>query len=108
MYEVHVSDDFMVDGLAIYLSQKVSPDKRRLLQFGGDFSQFWSEVSPDTVIQPTMRIPGELARALLEALLRHYEGASDMHTARADLLHERGRVDRLTAAMVEIVTRRAS
>ena len=42
---------------------------------------------------------------LLDALLRHYQGASDMHTVRADLLHERGRVDKLTDAMIKIAAK---
>lgn len=51
---------------------------------------------------PTMLLTNDLARALLDALMRHYQGASDMHTVRADLLHERGRVDKLVTAVIDL------
>jgi hypothetical protein len=59
----------------------------------------WDEVEPDGAASPTILLSEEAARALLDALVRRYEGASDMHTVRSDLLHERGRVDKLTEAV---------
>jgi hypothetical protein len=38
---------------------------------------------------------GEEGQALTSALVRFYEGAPDMHLVRSDMLHERGRVDKM-------------
>lgn len=103
MIDVRVSDDFMVDGLAIWISLKQG-QSRRLLRLGTQGERTWEEIDPQTNVEPTLKLDGESARSLLDALLRHYQGASDMHTVRSDLLHERGRVDKLTAAVIAIAT----
>lgn len=105
MIEVRVSDDFMIDGLAIYISQKVAGMGRQILRLHDNGTQGWELVEqPATITDPTLKLDGDSARALLDALLRHYQGASDMHTVRSDLLHERGRVDKLTDAVIAIAT----
>jgi hypothetical protein len=50
-----------------------------------------------TYVDPgvTFAVNNDFARALLEALLRYYNGSEDARTTRADLLHERERVDKL-------------
>jgi hypothetical protein len=101
VFDVRVSDDFIIDGLAIWVSLK-DGDSRRVLRLGGDRGHEWQQVEPATATEPTLQLPGEAARALLDALLRHYEGASDMHTVRSDLLHERGRVDKLIDVISQI------
>ena len=100
-FDVRVADDFMIDGLAIYVSIKDGPADRRILHIRENGTA-WDQVDPAAVTEPTLKLPGEAARALLDALLRHYQGASDMRTVRADLLHERGRVDKLTDAIITI------
>jgi len=58
----------------------------------------WAEfvtVEPAVQSSPTLRLNNDFARALLEALLRYYNGSEDARTTRADLLHERERVDKL-------------
>lgn len=101
MIEVRVSDDFMMDGVAIHVSMKREGDARRILRLHDD-GQEWEAVEPMTAVEPTLKLQGDAARALLDALLRHYQGASDMHTVRSDLLHERGRVDKLTSGILQI------
>src|SRR6266700_935467 len=100
MIEVRVTDDFMIDGLAIYVSIKNGPSDRRILRLLENGGHNWEPVDPVAMTEPTLKLPGEAARALLDTLLRHYEGAPDMRTARQDLLHERGRVDKLTDAVI--------
>jgi hypothetical protein len=34
--------------------------------------------------------------------MRHYQGSEDMRTVRADLLHERGRVDKLITSLGDL------
>jgi hypothetical protein len=102
--EVRVSDDFMIDGLAIYIARRQPASPRLILRLREDGTHGWEQVEPQDTTEPTLKLGGEEARALLEALLRHYQGASDMHTMRSDLLHERERVDKLTGAVIAIAT----
>lgn len=102
MIEVRVTDDFMIDGLAVYVSMKHSSTHRQIMHYHGENAVSWDDVDPVAITEPTLKLPGEAARALLDALLRHYQGASDMHTVRADLLHERDRVDKLTSGLLQI------
>lgn len=44
---------------------------------------------------PSFRLDDEAARALLDALAAHFGGTSEVQTMRADLLHERKRVDKM-------------
>jgi hypothetical protein len=104
MIEIRLSDDFMIDGLAIYISDKQAGQSRYILRLRENGTQDWEQLDPATMTEPTLKLPGEAARALLDALLRHYEGASDMHTVRSDLLHERARVDKLTDAIIAKLT----
>lgn len=101
-FEARLSDNFAIDGLDIYIALKDGPDSRRILRIHGPHAIGWEELEPQTATEPTLSLPGEAARALLDVLLRHYEGASDVHTVRSDLLHERGRVDSLMNVLARI------
>lgn len=56
---------------------------------------------------PSLRIPTDAARALYDALAQHFGGTSNSKQLRADYDAERARVDKLTAAVLTIVTREA-
>ena len=105
MIEVRVTDDFMVGGIAVYVAMKTGPGERLILhQRDGHLA--WDRYEPGTIpLEPTLKLEDDAGRAVLDALLRYYQGASDMHTVRGDLLHERGRVDKLTDAMIAIARR---
>lgn len=100
-YRVFITDDFMSGGVAISLGLKHGSGTS-IMRVGESGRTQLEEVDPMMTTDPTIRLPEEFGRALLEGLLRFYQGASDMHTVRSDLLHERGRVDKLTDAMIEI------
>lgn len=53
-----------------------------------------------------LRIDVAVARAMYEALGRHFGGASDVQQTRRDLDAERGRVDRLIETLSGVVLRR--
>lgn len=108
MIEVRTSDYMMMDGLAVWILMNFEGQDRRVLRIGDDgLTREWEEVPlPAVEVKPTIVLNNDSGRALLEALLRHYQGASDMHTVRADLLHERGRVDKITDALIDIATER--
>lgn len=57
---------------------------------------------------PTITIPDDVARALLDALSTHYGGAADTRTLRRDYEDERKRVDKLISYLTkETVNARA-
>jgi hypothetical protein len=51
---------------------------------------------------PTLMIPNEIARALLDALAEYYGGTGDYRQLRRDFEHERSRVDSLIAALIDL------
>jgi hypothetical protein len=103
-----IAGDFLGDGISVRITME-NDDRRLIMVPGEDGYTRWEEFNPQQVLTDgpalTIRLPDEAGRALLDALLRHYQGASDMHTIRSDLLHERGRVDKLTDAFIRILDR---
>lgn len=95
--KVLVSDNFAFasDSVAIAILLVHGTDDRRIMQISPEGYHTWERVDPLAATRPTFTLPNDIGRAVLEQLLRHYQGAEDMHTVRGDLLHERGRVDRL-------------
>lgn len=63
------------------------------------------QTEPDTV---NLRIDEDAARALYDALAQHFSGEAGGRQTRADLMHERGRVDKLTDALIVVTTGSAS
>lgn len=99
MHKAYIQQNFMVDGIDIYIIQD-GGGKRFLLS--GD-NRTLTEVGEGTSsATPTIRLPESAARALLDQLLQYYQGATDLHTVRGDLLHEREQRDKLTAAITRI------
>ncbi len=82
----------------------------------GDVLTVITEIGTDSVAMtrmdglaetPALRIPTEAARALYDALAQHFGGTSNSKQLRADYDVERGRVDKLTDAVLKIATREA-
>lgn len=65
------------------------------------------EVEPCGAVKPTFTLTDGEARALLEALTRHYHGAEDTRALRRDYDDERKRVDRLTETL-SVIARQAT
>jgi hypothetical protein len=109
MIKAQIAGDFLSDGISVRILNE-SDSVRLVLVPGEDGYTRWEPFDPQQALSATapwltIRLPDEAGRALLDALLRHYQGASDMHTVRSDLLHERGRVDKLTDAFIRMVDR---
>ena len=86
---------FASDSLHIFMGLKFPDGDTRIMKISEDGRSVLETVPPLASSGPTMIIPRDFAIVLLNALLRHFEGASDMHTVRTDLLHERARVDKM-------------
>jgi hypothetical protein len=106
MIRAYVHDSYPVGGFSVAVSIVMLPDEgildRRphLLRLkegeNGRLWSDWEEMAPDGLIsEPTMTLDDGSARALLDALSRHYEGAEDTRALRRDYDAERKRVDTL-------------
>lgn len=100
---VIVIPEYGIDGVAITMGLRSGQGETAILRIDEQGNQNFEQHDTLTRIDnPTMRLTDDFARALLDALTRHYQGASDMHTVRADMLHERDRVDRLIGTLSAI------
>lgn len=68
----------------------------------GDTLRQMHEVEPCGEVKPTFTLTDGEARALLEALTRHYSGTEDTRSLRRDYDGERKRVDDLTGHLAAI------
>lgn len=93
----HISETRLLYGIDITIADHRS-DVIRILHLTDDGGMRWDEISrteaaPAEVIEPTVRLPQEAGRALLDALMHHYQGAEDTRQIRRDYDAERKRVD---------------
>lgn len=102
MIRAYVHED--ITGTSVDISIVMHPpegsmDSRPLIlraPAGGQAGLEWEEIPPGRMIEePTLRLGGEEARALLDALTVHFHGADDARALRRDYDHERQRVDTL-------------
>lgn len=100
--QVYIQDDYMTDGIRIWITMKPEGTDRKVLHISGETLAYpvWDTAEPMAMVEPTVILPMDTGPLLLDALLKHYQGASDMHTVRSDLLHERARVDKFIDCMV--------
>lgn len=99
---VTVTDHLNIDGVSIAIGLKLDHDNIRVMHFGGNGLPVWEDQQIFVDVEPTMRLSHDFARALLDALLRYYQGSGDYHTLRADYIHERDRVDKMIDALIGI------
>lgn len=109
MIRAYVHDNYIGMNVAVSLvrlpeGEGVWDGHATILRFSeGSRYPAWEQIEdPSAQIEPTFHLGHEEARALLDALAEHYQGASDMRLLRQDRDHERGRVDRLLDVVSEI------
>ena len=91
--EAFVQDDWMRNGVKIAVSLSNAPDVREMI--------LWGDIAVTRIIDATMpsedaflHLPNDVARALYEAMSRHFGGnVVDATTLRKDYDAERTRVD---------------
>lgn len=91
-WRANVTHDFAMDGVAIIIANDCGGDSINVLK---PTEQVMESSPRDVYIEPSLRIPDALGRALYDALAAHYAGTSDIRALRADLDQERRRTDRL-------------
>lgn len=113
MIRAYVNDNLAGMNVAVSLvripqDETVWDGHASILRFDADQLRGWEQIEdPAGQIQPTLTLGHEEARALLDALAEHYQGASDTQLLRQDRDHERGRVDKLLDVVAEIAKGRA-
>ena len=90
----HVEAHFARGDLSIFLGWTTSDSDTMRVVLPADFV-VEEQTANTTVSAPSMRIPEDLARALLDALSQHFGGSSDVRSLRNDYDAERRRVDKL-------------
>jgi hypothetical protein len=92
---VQISDSFVIDGIAVRISLHNSAIDTMVGKINENGALIFERYEIGTTSPgATFALNNDFARALLEALLRYYNGSEDARTTRADLLHERERVDK--------------
>lgn len=104
MIRAYIREDLpgMFLSIALIREQDGTPRQiLRILEGGNPTTLRWEDLPdpPAPDIAPTLQIGDNEARALLEALTRHYGGADDVRALRRDYDAERKRVDQLTTSL---------
>jgi hypothetical protein len=101
MHKAYIVQNWHMDGIDIFIVMQGS-DGKYLIRRDGNIERI-EEGAAST--EPTVSLSEEAARTLLDQLLQYYQGATDLHTVRGDLLHERGRVDKLLNTLTDLASR---
>jgi hypothetical protein len=91
-------------GIGIWLVQDRYYGGGHVLSVGQPAELVWTDVEDPAVDGPgpTLSLPDEFGRALLDALSAHYGGATDVLSLRRDYDAERKRVDNLIAHLTRL------
>lgn len=98
MIRAHLAEGPFGDTLRVFLVDQ-NADSRRILHVDDGEVLSWvtlpsrGEAVDEKILRPTTILPWDSGRALLEALVRHYNGAEDTRQLRKDYDAERKRVD---------------
>ena len=97
---VFVTDDFVGQvRMAVVLEAEGIPRQiMRLTQAG----HAWEELDEAAEVEPTLSLPSDTARAVLDALTRHFHGAEDARALRRDYDAERRRVDEQAKLIADV------
>jgi hypothetical protein len=106
MIRAYIREDLPGMFLEIALIQLADDVPRRILRVvdGSAGVYRWEDLpdEPTRDLAPTLQLGDSEARALLEALARHYGGADDVRALRRDYDAERKRDDTLTSALTGV------
>jgi hypothetical protein len=97
---VNVVENFPALGLDVYIGRG-SEGQRQLWR-----PQGWDALIDASVqVDPSLTLPTEAAKGLLDAMLEHYRGGTDARLLRGDYEAERKRVDKLLDTVSKIAER---
>lgn len=108
MIQAYLTEGPFGDALQVFIIDRQEHAPKRLLQTVDDGRAMqWEELPAEGAVIseppiPTFTLPYDSGRALLEALVRHYNGAEDTRQLRKDYDAERKRVDLLANSLIDI------
>lgn len=110
-WRARVEDDFLGGNVRLLIARRADEGAwLYVTQFGAnDFGAMETERVENgaaPVNAGRLRLPEDAARARYDALALHFAGEAGTRQARADLLHERGRVDKLIQVVSQVATAR--
>lgn len=99
-----VDRNFAMDTVEVVMGRRISQDAGEYVTaiYNGQ-CEFVTVPLMEQV--PSISIPSEIARSLFEALTVHFGGSTSTQQLRADYDSERKRVDKLTDAVLKVITR---
>lgn len=86
---------FGSDQLQIWIGLKTGDTSASMVTVGEEGRFEFRQIDGLVATGPTLTLPRDFAMTLMHALVSHFEGGGDVHQVRADLLHERARVDKM-------------
>lgn len=104
---VHISQEFFGDAIKVFIVRHADYG-RYVLHYQNDGRVLsWDELPAEGEAlteepDPTVELPGEVGRALLDELVRYYQGAEDTRTLRRDYDAERKRVDEQAKVIADV------
>ncbi len=106
MIKAHLTEAPFGDSLQVFIVDRHEDGYQRILHMEGDAYQ-WEELphahtAITEPVEPTVTLPWDTGRALLDALTRHYQGAEDTRALRRDYDAERKRVDEQSRVIADI------
>lgn len=105
MIRAHIAQRHLLDAIDVYIVDHYD-GRMRFLRVTGD-TQSWDDLGREDEAltgepPPTFTLPMDSGRALLEALVHHYQGTEDTRALRRDYDAERRRVDELAKTVADI------
>lgn len=103
MIRAHVSEPFFgLSSLEVVIADHRQEGRVVVMHLDDDGRVRWDEHDPQTQPKPTLTLPMDTGRALLDALTQHYQGAEDSRQLRQDYERERSRVDEQAKVLADI------
>lgn len=105
MIRAHISEPFAgLSSIEVVIANHLDGKTVHIMHLPEDGGARWDPYDDTTTPpKPTLVLPVETGRVLLEALTRHYQGAEDTRALRRDYDDERRRVDEQAKVIADVV-----
>jgi hypothetical protein len=105
----HISEPFEgLSSLNVIIADHLEEGRVMVMHLDENGRVRWDECDRHAEPTPTLTLPMDTGRALLDALTRHYQGAEDTRQLRKDYERERTRVDEQAKVLADIARTLAS
>lgn len=98
---VHVTDNHFAQGVRVFVINDLGDEKLILRNRSG--CDTWETLQRNVDVEPTFALGDTESRALLDALVRHYQGAEDTRALRRDYDAALKRADAKDAVLADVL-----